>query len=204
MEEFTKLFCHHKDEIAPKGFASFKKRISSIIGVKERKSRTSIPREISIDLINSNKAYTRVVLPESDPLYFPSFKRRVSSLAVFIRNFSFSMHVQSLDLNKFRHKSLQPNNLCFSDIVGFTGKSNNSSFRKRHSFHHIMSKSLYDNELNKNNINSNALLKVSEKCGSILRRHSLFPTKSCNNIIGLKKMRRVSFKSEYTKLNGSS
>jgi len=210
LEEFTKTFCHfddHREEIvSPKGFSSIKKRFSSLIGVTDKKARVSIPIEISIDLIGSNKAYSRIIMPESDPLYFPNFKRRLSSFAIFMRNFSFSMHAESLDLNRIRHKSLQPNNLCFSDIMGLAGKKSNSSLRKRHSFHHFISKSLFDCGLNRSSLDSSTNLGVPEKNISILRRHSLCHPKSYNNVIGIKPFRskQVSFRSEYTKLSGSS
>ena len=107
MEEFSKMFCHHDEHIeeisSPKRFNALKKRVSSFIGIKEIKSKSSMQREVSSHIEIPD---VPEIVYESESLKFiPSLRKRVSSFAVFMRKYSFPLQAQSLDLTKLQSKN---------------------------------------------------------------------------------------------------
>ncbi len=107
MEEFKKTFCHcdeHNEETAVpvKKIDAFKKRVSSLIGIRERISSTH--KEISVNLEDPE---TGVHATE----FLLKVRKRMPSFGVFLRKFSLPLKTQSLDFNKFQLK----NSIC-SDL----------------------------------------------------------------------------------------
>jgi hypothetical protein len=104
MEEFKKTFCYcdehnqAKDD-RPKKFDALKKRVSSLIGIRERISSTH--KEISVNL---EAPEIRVHAAESIN-FLPNIRKRLPSFGVFWRKFSLPLIAQSLDLNKLHSKS---------------------------------------------------------------------------------------------------
>jgi hypothetical protein len=106
MEEFKKTFCHCDENKQvkvdpPKKFDAFKKRVSSLIGIREIKSISLIQKEISVDF---KAAEIRVHAAELIN-FLPNLRKRMSNFGVFLGKFSFPLKTQSLDLNKLRSKS---------------------------------------------------------------------------------------------------